>query len=86
MAGKGNRNGVRGPPAGPGAGGGERGVWRKGGDVDGRPVGRGRGAAEWGWERLRASETGVGEARLGPRREAGKGLRPVGESRGGAVG
>ena len=86
VAGKEDRNGVRGPPAGPGAGGGERGVRRKGGDVDGSPVGRGRGAAEWDWERLQASETGVWEARLGPRREAGKGLRPVGEGRGTSVG
>lgn len=56
----------------------------------GAPGGVNGGAPELGWERCRTSAAGVGEASLGPSSgphpEPGKGLRPSGKDRGGAVG
>lgn len=79
-----------GPPTGPGAGGGARGVLREEGDVAWSLGGVGGGAPELGWEKCWTSATGVGEASLGPSSgphlEAEKGLRPSGKGRGGAVG
>lgn len=79
-----------GPLAGPGSDGGEGGVLRHEGDVDGSAGGASGGAPESVRERRRAWETGGREASVGPssgpHAEAGKGLRPAGKGRGGAVG